>query len=108
MNSFALLNDSDDEEQPKVVVTQKKTAPKDTAPKKAVPGQAPKAVKPSVAKTTTNATAVVTDDGEFTKESSRGGGVRGKESKEKEEYRKKHSDADPRKKHENDRRPAAG
>jgi hypothetical protein len=106
MNSFALLNDSDDEA-PVKVATQKKTTPKETAPKKVVPGLPPKATKPTGKSTTADAPAV-TDDGEFIKENARGGKAFGKDTKQKEEYRKKHSDADPRKKHERDRRPAAG
>lgn len=110
MNSFALLNDSDDDEKPQVATQQqKKTTPKETtsAPKKVVPGLAPKPVKATAAPAPTP--AVTDDGGGFTKENSRGAGAKaGKDTKQKEEYRKKHTDKDPRQKHENDRRPAAG
>lgn len=109
MNSFALLNDSDDDEQPKVVAPQKKVTPKDVAPKRVVPGLAPKPTKATTktTKTTNTPPMAVTDDGEFTKENSRGG-ARGKESKQKEEYRKKHTESDPTKKHERDKRSVGG
>jgi hypothetical protein len=118
-NSFALLSDSENEERnqqqrprPKVAVvaTQKKKKKVKESAAGATAGEAPGRAIPGLAP----AAAAATDDylgsssePAFAFKKSLHGGYN-RDDKQKEEYRRKQAEGDPRHKHEHDRRPAAG